>query len=110
LTEWGHKNNAIENLRDATYSQNNQRAASKSTYKGVFYDRNRGKWRASIKNRGKSITIGRYETQIEAAKAYDKMALEIYGSLCDTNLADPDSPWEQRDGSVCGQVVEGGEV
>ena len=36
-------------------------------------------WRASIKIAGKSVTIGEYDTELEAAKAYLEKAADLYG-------------------------------
>jgi hypothetical protein len=43
-------NNRIENLRPATISQNamNQRPKSKCGHKGVYFEKDRGKWLAHI--------------------------------------------------------------
>jgi len=50
-------------------------AADGANYKGVFWDRARSKWRTGIKpNQGKTETLGRFDTKIEAARAYDRRA------------------------------------
>lgn len=46
-------------------------AHNKSGYRGVSYDKNRGKWYTSIKIVNKSKFLGRYSTALLAAKAYD---------------------------------------
>lgn len=45
----------------------------------------RKKWRASIKKDRKSITIGYFETEDEAKKAYDRKAIEFWGDQAVTN-------------------------
>ena len=57
-------------------------AADGANYKGVFWDRARSKWCATLWNRahskwratGKIETLGRFDTKIEAARAYDRRA------------------------------------
>lgn len=81
-------NNTRENLRLVSSSQNkwNMRKPSHNTsgYKGVL--RSRGKWVARIKKGGKTRHIGTYEDLIEAAKAYDKAALELFGEFACVNF------------------------
>ncbi|OPY45858.1 MAG: AP2 domain protein [Methanosaeta sp. PtaU1.Bin028] len=66
--------NRLENLRLVTRAENayNRRKSPGRTsqYKGVYFDSDRGKWRASIKVNGRTIQLGRYETEEEAAIAY----------------------------------------
>src|SRR5690606_2030193 len=74
--------NRVTNIRLATRSQNNQNVRSQrgssSIYKGVTYDKERGKWMAGIKKDFRRRNIGRYETEIEAALAHDRVAVELY--------------------------------
>lgn len=75
-------NNRIENLREATRSQNlaNQRRKPNSSgYKGVCYDSPTGRWRAAIKKDGRPITIGRFNSPEIAHAAYCSMALKLFG-------------------------------
>jgi len=77
--------NRRENLRVATNSQNTANASrSKSNtsgYKGVTWDKNRGKWIAQIKVDGKHKHLGRYETSKEAYTAYCNAAVEYFGEF-----------------------------
>jgi len=89
-----HKNgnsldNRKSNLRKATSSQNNQNRGNTAgkKYKGVgFYPQQTKPFRARIKHSGKVIFIGNYATEIEAAKAYDQKALELFGSFARPNF------------------------
>lgn len=54
-----------------------------SGYKGVFWRRDRSKWRAKI---GKK-TIGLFDSKIEAAKAYDREAKRIFGEFAKPNFS-----------------------
>ena len=61
------------NLRICDISKNamNQKISTrnKSGYKGVFWDKNRNKWRVTISIDKKPIMVGRYDTLEEALKA-----------------------------------------
>lgn len=83
-----HKNgngldNRRKNLRQATYSQNcanvgKKRKNGTSKYKGVHFEISCNRWRARIKHNYKSISLGCFATEKEAAKAYNKAALKIF--------------------------------
>jgi len=75
-------NNRRENLRLTTNSQNqrNSKGSSKSSqYKGVYRDISNNKWAANIGHEGKVIYIGSFTCEKEAALAYNKKALELWG-------------------------------
>jgi hypothetical protein len=83
-------NNRRSNLRSCTRSQNEANApkhtsrGDTSKYKGVC---KRGdKWIAQIKSNGKMRQIGRFSDEDEAAKAYDKAALETFGEFARLNF------------------------
>jgi hypothetical protein len=83
-------NNQRENLRISTVAQNaqNRRKMSKPTsskYKGVNWDKTRNKWRTAITHERKTIQIGRFETEIEAALAYNRKARELFGEFALVN-------------------------
>ena len=84
--------NRLENLRVATRSQNNQNVRSQrgssSKYKGVTFDRSRGKWIAGIKKDFKRRNLGRFEREIDAAIAHDRAAIELYGEYARLNFPD----------------------
>lgn len=82
-------NNQKYNLRTATRSQNSmnsigkKRYSSSSKYKGV--DFHQGKWRAVIRGFKKQIYIGHFSEEIEAAKAYNKKAIDLFGKFAKLN-------------------------
>lgn len=70
--------NRIVNLRLVTRSQNKQNMGairgSASALKGAHWEPARKKWRAVIVANGKSIFLGRFKTDVEAAAAYAEAA------------------------------------
>ena len=78
--------NQKHNLRSCTQRENtlNQRTFF-NKYKGVWYDKKRGKWQAKIWLNRKGIHLGRFNTEIEAAVAYNAKAVEIYGEYACLN-------------------------
>jgi hypothetical protein len=83
-------NNLTVNLRACQQIDNarNRKNISKnntSGYKGVSKTAE-GKWRARITDNRKEVRLGHYDTQEEAALAYNKAALEIYGEFAAINI------------------------
>ena len=81
--------NRICNLRIADDSQNgHNKSKSKgasSKYFGVSYCNTRNKWRAMICKNGERFVLGRFSNEIDAAKAYNTRAIELYGSYANLN-------------------------
>lgn len=81
------------NLRPCTNQQNQMnrpgRENSSSTYKGVSWQKKIKKWGAYIRVDYKLIHLGFYVSEIEAAKAYDKKALELFSEFAYLNFKDP---------------------
>lgn len=50
-----------------------------SAYKGVSFITSKKSWRAAIKVKGKSITLGHFKYEDQAALAYNKAAREHFG-------------------------------
>ena len=49
-----------------------------SKYRGVTIER--GRWKAQIGFNGKTHHIGTFDSDVEAARAYDERALKVHGS------------------------------
>jgi hypothetical protein len=84
-------NNRRSNMRNCTRAQNSANRRPKrgaaSPYKGVF-PRPDGKFEASICHDGRKQYLGRFENEIEAARAYDKKAKELHGEFAYLNFPD----------------------
>jgi hypothetical protein len=83
--------NRRTNLRQATNKQNSanhsRRRNGTSLYLGVSWDKERGKWVASISRpEGGRRHLGRFLDEIEAARAYDAAATELYGDFARPNF------------------------
>ena len=77
------------NLRDCTRSQNNQnrhKTKGTSQYKGVSWYKNGNKWRTEIMLNLKRYHLGYFNSEIEAAKSYDKKAKELFGEFALLNF------------------------
>lgn len=61
------------NLRIAMHGQNQQNCSSKdgatSIYRGVYWDKDKRKWRAQVSIKNRTENIGRFSDELDAAKA-----------------------------------------
>ena len=82
--------NRRANLRLATNSQNAQnRGKMKNTFSrfiGVSFDKRGSQWKARIRSDGKKIYLGRFDSEIDAAKAYDEAAKKYHGEFARLNF------------------------
>lgn len=87
------------NLRVCTHQQNcwnskwgngsskfNGVSLVKSKSNGIRYHRNRKKWLVRIKKDNKSIFVGLFSNEVEAARAYDGKAKELFGEFAHLNF------------------------
>ncbi|KKM82689.1 hypothetical protein LCGC14_1317060 [marine sediment metagenome] len=95
--ETDHRNsNGLDNrrcnIRRCTTAQNHQNEqpirGGTSKYKGVTYHKNYRdkKYTAHIKHKGEKFYLGCFGTEIEAAKAYDTKAKELFGEFARPNF------------------------
>jgi hypothetical protein len=83
--------NRKANLRIATHAENSrnkkkQSSKTSSRYKGVYLAKWANKWRAAIYHNGKCIQLGYFDSEEEAAKAYDKAARLLFGKFASLNF------------------------
>ena len=82
--------NRRENLRVATRAENarNQRRLhkdSRTTFKGITWDKDRKRWTAQIMVDGRRVFLGHHPDAMSAARAYDIAAVEMFGEFAATN-------------------------
>lgn len=82
-------NNQRYNLRVCTYAENQHNRAIRidsksSVFKGVSHYKYG--WRVSIKVNYKSINVGYFKDETEAAKAYDQAAIKYFGEFANLNF------------------------
>lgn len=86
-------NNQRANLRPVTVSQNaaNMRAnrGASSDFKGVWWAKKERVWRAGIQYQYKKVTLGSFDSEEAAARAYDAAARRLAGSHAYLNFPDP---------------------
>lgn len=77
--------NRIVNLRLVTPQQSvyntGPQKNSTSGAKGVYWDKQNKKWKASIKHEGKEVWLGRFESFEKAVNAYQKAAESLHGAF-----------------------------
>jgi hypothetical protein len=83
--------NRRTNLRLATRFQNScnrrcDKTKTTSRFIGVSFLKNENLWRVRINNKNKTITLGRFDNETEAAKAYDEAAKKHRGRFAVLNF------------------------
>ena len=87
-------NNQECNIRIATNGQNQRNSKKRRTwggrptssqFKGVSWDGGSQRWRVAAKLNNKRIYLGRYNTEVEAARSYNKFAKEHFGEFARLN-------------------------
>ena len=83
-------NNIKNNLREASRVENSRnrtkQSGTTSKYKGVSWDKDRGRWRAYICRRGYAKYIGLFDREIDAAIAYNNAAKLKFGEFAVLNI------------------------
>jgi len=82
-------NNQKSNIRICTRSQNManvRKHKGVSRFKGVSWFKRDKKWQSSIMLNQKSIHLGLFDNEIDAAKIYDGKAIELFGEYANTNF------------------------
>lgn len=82
--EFVYLNFPDDRLKD--YEKRKLRNNNTSGYLGVSWCKEREKWHAYIRNNeGKRLSLGRFLNKNEAAMAYNRRALDIYGEMAKLN-------------------------
>lgn len=84
--------NRRNNLRIATHRQNIGNTGPRtlkrprtSRFKGVSWDKSKRKWYAQGRNIDKCVYLGKYDSEVEAAKAYNAWAANHFGEFAYLN-------------------------
>jgi len=82
--------NRRDNLRPATHSQNScnrpKRKNTTSRFVGVHFSKKKNVWVAQIKHLGKTIWLGYFDDEIDAARAFDRAAIKYHGEFAKLNF------------------------
>jgi len=82
--------NRRTNLRICTLSGNNRNTSSRrnsfSQYLGVDYDKSDGRWRARVRVGSVRHFVGKFDSEQDAARAYDAAACFHHGEFANPNF------------------------
>lgn len=77
--EYARINFPDELMTDAEFAEvDTRRQSTSSEYRGVCWDKKRQAWIAHITVRGRFKYLGRFEDEVEAAKAYNEAAIQYH--------------------------------
>ena len=65
---------------------NQRKTRGTSRFKGVYWHRKDRVWMARIKSGGKTIYLGSFRDEVEAARVYDDAALRTFGAMARVNF------------------------
>lgn len=82
--------NSRDNLRVCSRRENSHNKVkhrnSISRFKGVYYDKRRGRWFAAIYFDRRRHLLGYFDDEVEAARVYDRAAVEQFGEFARLNF------------------------
>jgi len=92
--------NRRTNLRFATHAQNTRNRRKKkngsSQFLGVYFNKEKSTWDSQLMHNGKKIWVGRFKTEIDAARAYDAAARKYHGEFARLNFPEENRNIEIR--------------
>ncbi len=92
-------NNCRVNLHVCTPAENHRnqrkRHGARSRYIGVFFSKQHRKWFARCRTGAHRYWLGYFNTEVDAARAYDRMAVELFPELARVNFPE-EWPPERR--------------
>lgn len=101
-----HKNrnkldNTRDNLRICTHGENTQNAGKRvdtfSRFKGVSYRKEREKFFAQIYHHNEQFYLGLFDKELDAARAYDRRAIELFGEFARVNFPEEWPPDRRKE-------------
>jgi len=83
--DYRKENLVVTTLRNKQRMQKKRTIPVTSRFKGVSYEKNVGNWRARIKLDDINLSLGSYDNEADAARAYNKAAAKYYGEFAYLN-------------------------
>lgn len=86
--EFAHQNNLTltKSVRVSRERKQVNRKSGSSNFKGVGFDAERGKWVARLIYKSVRHLHKRFDNEVDAAKAYDEVAVAVFGTDAQTNF------------------------
>ncbi len=84
--KWDNRRSNLRICDHAENVRNRRKICGASRFKGVSRDNKKAKWVAQIHWRGRTIYLGAFDDEVEAAQAYDRKAIELFGEFACLNF------------------------